>query len=569
MNWRSRDMLKRPEGSIHRGLFKSMGYTDYDLERPLIGIANSWNRIVPGHYNLRQVAEYVCQGILQAGGTPVEFGMMAPCDGVANGNTGMHYILPSRDLIANDIEMMIEAHRLDAVVLIGSCDKIVPGMLMAAARLDVPAIMVVGGNMEGGCEFDNRKSDITSITEALGMLVSGKIDEDTYRKLEDNAGPTCGSCAFLGTANTMCCVAEAMGMCLPGSATIPATYAARLRSAQESGRKIVELFKKGISASAIINGKSLENALRVSTAIGGSTNVALHIPAIGHEADCEITMDLIESICSTTPTLARIYPSGPANVHDFHNAGGVPAVMKELLPMLHGDALTVTGNTVAENVAQAEIHDGSIIRAFDEPWITGGGLAVLKGNLAPHTAITKPSAIVPQMQTFEGNARCFDSEESANSAILNGVIREGEVVVIRYEGPKGGPGMREMYTSMKLLYGRNLALKTALITDGRFSGTNNGCFVGHISPEAAEGGPLAIVKDGDIISIDIPRRSLHLHVSDAEIESRLAGWKRPEPKFKKGYLALYSHLAESADKGAIIKLPRALSVQADSHPASI
>ena len=548
---------------MHRALFKSMGYSDYDLERPLIGIANSWNRIVPGHYNLRQVSDYVKQGVIQGGGTPVEFGMMAPCDGVANGNIGMHYILPSRDLIANDVEMMIEAHRLDAVVLIGSCDKIVPGMLMAAARLDIPAIMVVGGNMEGGCEFDNRKSDMTSITEALGMLTSGKIDEDAYLRLEDGVGPTCGSCAFLGTANTMCCVAEAMGMCLPGSATIPATYAARLRSAQESGRKIVELFTKGISARAIINRKNLENALRVSTAIGGSTNVALHIPAIGSEADCEVTMDLLESICRTTPTLARIYPAGPANVQDFHNAGGVPAVMRELLPILHGDALTVTGKTVAENVNQAEIHDESIIRTYENPWSTGGGLAILKGNLAPRTAITKPAAIVPQMHTFEGRARCFDSEETANRAILDGAVQAGEVVVIRYEGPKGGPGMREMYTSMKYLYGNGLALKTALITDGRFSGTNNGCFVGHISPEAAEGGPLAIVRDGDIITIDIPSRSLHLNVSDTEIRARLAEWKRPEPKFKKGYLALYSHLAESADKGAILRLPRTSSASSD------
>jgi dihydroxy-acid dehydratase len=553
MRWRSKDVLERPEWSMQRALYKSMGYSDYDLERPLIGVANSWNRIVPGHYNLNLVSDYVKQGIRQAGGTPIEFGVIAACDGLAQGHDGMHYILPTRDLIANDIEMMIEAHRLDAVVLLGSCDKIVPGMLMAAARLDIPAIMVVGGPMEGGCEFDQRAADITSVTEGLGMLKASKIDESTYLSLEDCAGPTCGSCSFLGTANTMCCVAEAMGMCLPGSATIPATHAERLRAAQESGRKIVELLRNGITARAIINKKGIENAIRVSTAIGGSTNVALHIPAIGYEADCEVSMDLFEELCRSTPHIAKMNPAAASNVPDFHHAGGVPAVMKEILPILHGDAMTVTGKTVAENVAGAQIHDSGIIRTMANPWSQGGGLAILRGNLAPNTAITKPAAIVPEMQKFVGKARCFDSEEAANQAILDSKVQAGEVVVIRYEGPKGGPGMREMYTAMKLLYGQGLALKTAVVTDGRFSGTNNGCFVGHISPEAAEGGPIAVVKDGDMITVDIPNRSLHLHVSDEEIKARLAKWQRPEPKFRKGYLALYARLAESADKGAIIR----------------
>jgi len=553
MRWRSKDVLKRPEWSMQRALYKSMGYSDYDLERPLIGVANSWNRIVPGHYNLNLVSDYVQQGIRQAGGTPIEFGLIAACDGIAQGHDGMHYILPTRDLIANDIEMMIEAHRLDALVLLGSCDKIVPGMLMAAARLDIPAIMVVGGPMEGGCEFDGRAADITSVTEGLGMLKAGKIDEGAYLALEDCAGPTCGSCSFLGTANTMCCVAEAMGMCLPGSATIPATHADRLRAAQESGRQIVELLGNGITARAIISKKGIENAIRVSTAIGGSTNVALHIPAIGYEADCEVTMDLFEELCRSTPHIARMNPAAAPNVPDFYSAGGVPAVMKEILSILHGDAMTVTGKTVAENVAQAEIRDSNIIKTMANPWSPGGGLAILRGNLAPNTAITKPAAIVPEMQKFAGKARCFDSEEAANQAIMDGKVQAGEVVVIRYEGPKGGPGMREMYTAMKLLYGRGLALKTAVVTDGRFSGTNNGCFVGHISPEAAEGGPIAVVKDGDRITVDIPNRSLHLHVSDEETKARLAEWQRPAPKFRKGYLALYARLAESADKGAIIK----------------
>jgi dihydroxy-acid dehydratase len=530
-----------------------MGYSDYDLAQPLIGIANSWNRIVPGHYNLNLVSEYVKQGIFQAGGTPVEFGVIAACDGVAQGHHGMHYILPTRDLIANDVELMIEAHHLDAVVLLGSCDKIVPGMLMAAARLNVPAIIVVGGPMEGGCEFDERAADTTSLTEGLGMLKAGKIDEETYQKLENCATPTCGSCSFLGTANTMCCVAEAMGMTLPGSATIPATHAARLRSAQASGRRIVELVREEITARMIINQKGIENAIRVSTAIGGSTNVALHIPAVGYEADWEVSMARFEELCRSTPHIAKMNPAAAPNVPDFHDAGGVPAVMKEILPLLHADALTVTGKTVAENLVEVETRNRGIIRSLDDPWREGGGLAILQGNLAPNTAITKPAAIAPAMHTFTGKARCFDSEEAADAAILEGQVRAGEVVVIRYEGPKGGPGMREMYTAMKLLYGRGLALKTAVVTDGRFSGTNNGCFVGHVSPEAAEGGPIALVEDGDTITIDIPNRSLHLDVTEEELQARRSQWQPPEPKIKRGYLALYARLAESADKGAIIR----------------
>jgi dihydroxy-acid dehydratase len=553
MKWRSKEILRQPDWSMHRALYKSMGFSDYDLERPLIGIANSWNRVVPGHYNLDLVSEYVQQGIRQAGGTPVEFGVIAACDGIAQGHEGMHCILPTRDLIAHDIEMMIEAHRLDAVVLLGSCDKIVPGMLMAAARLDLPAILVAGGPMEGGCEFDGRASDTTSITEAMGMLKAGRITLEEYQRLEDCAAPTCGSCSFFGTANTMCCVAEAMGMSLPWSATIPATQAHRLRSAQESGRQVVELFRRGITARQIINRKGLENAIRVSTAVGGSTNVALHLPAIGYEAACDLDMDQFESLCRSTPHIAKMNPAAPLNVPDFHAAGGVPAVMKEILPLLHGDAMTVTGKSAAENVAHARILDGRIIRPASDPWSREGGLAVLRGNLAPNTAITKPAAIAPQMHVFTGRARCFDSEEAANEAILEGRVRAGEVVVIRYEGPKGGPGMREMYTAMKLLYGRGLALKTALVTDGRFSGTNNGCFVGHVSPEAAEGGPIAIVQDGDEVTVDIPNRSLRLHVEEAEIRDRLTRWRRPVPKFRSGYLALYARLAESADKGAIIR----------------
>jgi dihydroxy-acid dehydratase len=554
MRLRSQKILQRPRWSKVRALFKSMGYSDDDLSRPLIGIANSWNRIVPGHYNLRRVAEYVTQGILQSGGTPLEFGVIAACDGIANGHEGMHYLLPSREIIAGSIEIMVQAHRLDGVVLLGSCDKIVPGMLMAAARLDVPSILVVGGPAEGGCEFDGRAADITSIAEGLGMLKAGRIDEDTYNRLEDLVMPTCGSCSFLGTANSMGCVAEALGICLPGTATIPATHADRLRAAQLSGQRIVDLVHSGVSARRIINRMGIENAIRVTAAIGGSTNVALHLPAIGYEAGVAVSMDRFDQLCRSTPQIARINPAAAPNVPDFHRAGGVPAVMREILPLLHGEARTVSGRTVAENLAKIPKGDPAIIRSRENPWRPEGGLAVLRGNLAPDTAITKPAAIAWDMHLFTGKAKCFDSEEAANQAIMEGDIQPGDVVVIRYEGPKGGPGMREMATAMKMLYGRGLALKTAIVTDGRFSGTNNGCFVGHISPEAAAGGPIAAVCDGDIITIDIANRSIRLEVDDDELNARLSRWQRPSRKVTSGYLGLYSRLASSAAEGAVLKL---------------
>jgi dihydroxy-acid dehydratase len=407
--------------------------------------------------------------------------------------------------------------------------------------------------MEGGCEFDGRQADISALTEALGMLKTGKMTEGEYRHLENCAGPGCGSCSFFGTANTMCCLAEALGMSLPGSAAIPTTRADRLRAAQESGRQIVRMIMEGVTARKIINQKSIENTIRLNAAIGGSTNAILHLLAIAYEAEVELNVDRFEELSRATPLIAKIFPAAAENVPDFHSAGGVPAVMKEILPLLHKDALSVNGKTVAANVADAKIMNPKMIKTLAQPWAAEGGLAILRGNLAPNSCITKPAAIRPEIHKFTGKAHCFDSEEAANQAILDRKVVEGEIVVIRYEGPKGGPGMREMYIAMKLLFGQGLALKTALVTDGRFSGTNNGCFVGHISPEAAEGGPLAIVRDGDSITIDIPARKLHLHVSDEEIKARLAKWKRPEPKFRKGYLALYSRLAESADKGAIIR----------------
>ena len=559
MSCRSNDILKKPDWSFNRSVFKSVGYSDDDLSRPVIGIANSWNELVPGHTNLRQVAEHVRKGIHRAGGSVAEFGVIGACDGTAQGHAGMHFILPSRDLIANDIEVMVQAHRLDGIVLLGSCDKIVPGMLMAAARLKIPAIFLPGGPMLGGVEFDGRKSDLTTMSEALGMLKSHKIEETAYDQLEELCGPCCGSCAFYGTANTMCCLAEAMGMSLPGGALVPAVYAERLRLAEDTGKAIVNLIRQQINADQIITMQSLENAIRVLMATGGSTNAILHLSAIAAELDipAETMMEAYQRISESTPQIAKVNPASKYNMEDFYKAGGIPKVMKEIETLLHLDSMTVSGKAINQNLQEYKFKypfDANVICVFNEPFSKGKGVAILRGNLAPDTAVTKPAAIVPHMHTFSGSAKVFDSEELAEEAILSGKVQEGDVVVIRYEGPKGGPGMREMYKAMKYMYGMGLAEKTALITDGRFSGTNNGCFVGHISPEAAEGGPLAIVKDGDKITIDIPNGNLHLHLTDQEINDRLAKWQRPQPKYTKGYLAVYSKLASSADKGAVIKV---------------
>jgi dihydroxy-acid dehydratase len=557
--YRSKKILGKPEWCFNRSVFKSLGYSNDDLDKPIIGIANAWNDLVPGHANLRQVAEWVRKGIYKSGGTVAEFGVIGACDGTAQGNVGMHFILPSRDLIANDIEVMVEAHQLDAIVLLGSCDKIVPGMLMAAARLDIPAIFLPGGPMLGGVVFDNRKSDLTTMSEALGMLKNQAISEETYEGLEDLCGPTCGSCAFLGTANTMCCLAEALGMSLPGSALIPAVYADRLRIAEETGKAIVNLAKSEVKAKDIITLESLRNAVRVLMAIGGSTNAILHLTAVAAEIGiaAQEMMNVYDCCSETTPQVAKVNPASKYDMEDFYKAGGIPQVMQEIKSLLHLECRTVTGATTGENLAEFRGKfpvNREVIKTMSEPFNALKGLAILKGNLAPDTAVTKPAAIDPSMWKFTGLARVFDSEEQAEAAILAGKIKEGDVVVIRYEGPKGGPGMREMYKAMKYIYGMGLAKKTALITDGRFSGTNNGCFVGHISPEAAEGGPLAIVADGDTITIDIPGKVLQLHVSEKEIASRLKTWKRPAPKFTKGYLGLYTKLASSAASGAILRM---------------
>jgi dihydroxy-acid dehydratase len=554
---KSTESLCGLENADIRNILKAMGYSDDDLttKRPAIGIANSWNTLIPGHFNLNQISEQVKKGIHRAGGTVYEFGVIGLCDGIVKEN--FNYVLPSREVICDSVEIMAGANPLDGIVLLASCDKIVPGMLMAVTRLDIPAILVNSGPMLGGIPFGGRKSDATSASEALGMYKTGKISLEEYRTVEDLSCPTCGSCSFMGTANTMCCLAEALGMSLTDGAAIPAVYADRLRLAEQSGEAICHLVKQGITARDIINKKSLENAVKVCLTIGGSTNAVLHLTALAYEAEADINiMDAFDEFSKNTPTIAKVYPAARWDMEDFWRAGGIPRVMDRLQSLLNMDVMTCTGKTMKENIDGYQYRfpeNNEIIKTIDEPFDVSGGLAVLRGNLAPNTGISKPAAIDPSVRQFTGTAVVFDSEEEANQAILDGKIKEGNVVVIRYEGPKGGPGMVEMYRALKYLYGMGLHTSTALVTDGRFSGTNNGCFVGHISPEASEGGPIAIVENGDKISIDVINGTIHLHVSDGEIERRLKNWQEPEPKVKKGYLSLYSRLASSADEGAIIK----------------
>ncbi|MDD2351768.1 MAG: dihydroxy-acid dehydratase, partial [Synergistaceae bacterium] len=458
-----------------------------------------------------------------------------------------------------DIEAMAEAHRLDGIVMLGSCDKIVPGMLMAAARLGIPAILLVGGPMAGGVSFDGRKSDSTSVSEAVGMLSAGRITKETLSMLEDNAAPSCGSCSYYGTANSMGCAAEAMGMSLPGSSLIPATSAARSRAAEETGKKIVELVRQNITAHDIITKDSLENTAKIMVATGGSTNCFIHLSAIGNEIGIApgTMIDIYDRASQNIPSIAMVNPASEYDMEDFYRAGGIPQVMKELENEIDLSCMTVSGKSLGENLEDRSSPfgvDRRVIRTKEDPFCKSGGLAVMRGNLAPGTGITKPIAMDPSMYHFSGPARVFDCEEDANRAILDGNIKEGDVLVIRYEGPKGGPGMREMYFAMKLLYGRGLAKKTAIITDGRFSGTNNGCFVGHISPEAAEGGPIAAVADGDIITIDVEKKKLDVDLSPEELEARLKDWKRPPQKELKGILGIYAKLAASAAEGGMMKV---------------
>lgn len=542
-----------------RSLYKSMGYTDDELNgKPVIGIANSWNTVVPGQFNLNQISDFVKKGIYAGGGMAVEFGVIGCCDGIANGHEGMKYILPSREIICNSVEIMIQAHRLDGIVLLASCDKIIPGMLMAAARLNIPAIVVNGGPMLGGVEFDGRKTDATSVDEAIGMLAAGKISEKTVLELENLACPSCGSCAFYGTANTMGCITEALGMSLTGSALIPATYADRLRVSYYSGKQICELVYKGIKPLDIITEDAIRNGIKVTMATCGSTNAVLHLSAIAYEAGLKMNvLDEFEQWNKVTPQIAKVNPSSKWDMEDFFKAGGIPRVMKNLGELVHGSVMSITGKTMKENLDSYSFHyaeNNDLIKKMDEPFSSTGGVSVLRGNLAPRTAVSKPGAFDKSLHHFEGSAKVYDSEEEANDAILAGKVQPGDVVVIRYEGPKGGPGMREMYKALKYLYGMGLNTSTAVITDGRFSGTNNGCFVGHISPEAAEGGPIAIIENGDKITIDVSKGILQVDISQEEIDRRLTAWKRPENKTSNGYLNLYSRVASSADLGAVIHI---------------
>ena len=543
----------------NKTLWKAAGLSDDDLDRPIIGIANSFNEMVPGHTNLRRVAEQVKNGVYRGGGTPVEFGVIACCDGVATGHIGNNYVLPSRDNIADSIEIQARAHKLDGLVLLGSCDKIVPGMLMAAARLDIPCIFVAGGCTPGGAPFAHKtKSDSTTITEALGLWQTGKCTKEDIQNLITVSCPTCGSCQFMGTANTMCCQAEALGLSLTGSALIPAPYNERYRDALRSGEKIVELVKRGITSRKIMTKEALINSIKVLMAVGGSTNAVIHTCAIAYELGfpAEEIMEAFDRISDEIPHIAKVSPaSNTYDCEDLYKAGGIPEVMKVIRDHLDLSVMTVTGRTMGENIdsyVNMYAPNPEIIRPLDNPHSTLGGLAIMRGNLAPDSGVAKPAAIAEEARNFTGTAICFDSEEDCTEAVRNQKIKPGHVVVIRYEGPKGGPGMREMYQPLKMLYGQGLNKTTALITEGRFSGTNNGCFVGHISPEAAAGGPIALVEDGDQITINVYTKELTLHVSDEELARRKENWHY-EPKKLTGYLARYAKLAKSADQGGVLE----------------
>ncbi|PKL25970.1 MAG: dihydroxy-acid dehydratase [Firmicutes bacterium HGW-Firmicutes-15] len=553
---RSQEILSKPTWSVIRSLYKSMGMTDHDIDLPMIGIANAYSDLVPGHKHFRNLCEQVKYGILQNGGYPLEFGVIGACDGIANGHVGMKYMLPSREIIADSIECMVEGNHLDGLVLIGGCDKIVPGMLMAAARLEIPVAMVTGGPMLSGVCFDGRKSDNSSVAEAYSMLERKLIDERVYYELEDQSCPGVGSCSFLGTANSMACFTEALGMSLPGSALVPAVHAHRYRIAHDTGKAVMEMVRNTIHAKQIITKQSLENAFRLNLAIGGSTNLVLHTLAIAHAGSIPFTIHDIDRLSQETPILAKMYPASDRNIYDFDAAGGVPAVMNHLLPILHGEALTITGNSIEKIYRDIDGSiDSSVIRNLEKPYASMGGTAVLWGNLAPESAVTKPAAIDETMMRFYGPAKVFDSEEEANEAVLKNQIDPGTVLVIRYEGPKGGPGMREMARTMKLLVGAGLGKSVAVITDGRFSGSNNGCFVGHISPEASEGGPIAFVRDGDIIEIDIPSRRITFVVSQEDLDIRKRDWRSPKLDTSSPVLRKFASFASSASEGAIFRYP--------------
>ncbi len=542
------------ERAPNRSLLYALGYTDEELRRPLIGVVSSHNEIVPGHMNLDKIAEAVKAGVRAAGGTPVMFPAIAVCDGIAMGHVGMKYSLVTRDLIADSTEAMAIAHQFDGLVMIPNCDKNVPGLLMAAARLNIPAIFCSGGPMLAGHLQDGRRTCLSHMFEAVGAYHAGKLDEEGVRDYEENACPSCGSCSGMYTANSMNCLTEAIGMALPGNGTVPAPYSARLRLAKRTGMQIMELVKRNLRPRDIMTPAAFHNAETVDMALGCSTNTMLHLPAIAHEAGVEIDLDAANAISAHTPNLCHLAPAGDTFMEDLDRAGGVFAVMKELTKagLLDTSVMTCTGKTMAENLAGVENRNPEIIRPIDNPYSRSGGIAVLKGNLAADGCVVKQSAVAAEMMVHEGPARVFDSEEEAIAAIFGKQINPGDVVVIRYEGPKGGPGMREMLNPTSAIVGMGLGESVALITDGRFSGATRGAAIGHVSPEAAAGGTIALVEEGDTIAIDIPNCKIELKVSDEELAQRRAKWVCPEPKVKTGYLARYAKLVSSADKGAIL-----------------
>ena len=553
---RSDTVTKGKQQAPHRSLMNALGMTKEEMERPLVGIVSSYNEIVPGHMNLDKIVNAVKQGVAMAGGTPIVFPAIAVCDGIAMGHIGMKYSLVTRDLIADSTEAMALAHQFDALVMVPNCDKNVPGLLMAAARINIPTIFVSGGPMLAG-RVGGEKRSLSSIFEAVGANAAGTLSDERLLEFENKVCPTCGSCSGMYTANSMNCLTEVLGMGLRGNGTIPAVYSERIRLAKHAGMKVMELWEKNICPRDIMTEKAVLNALTVDMALGCSTNSMLHLPAIAHEIGMDFEIDFANGISERTPNLCHLAPAGPTHMEDLNEAGGVYAVMNELnkLGLLHTDCMTVTGKTVGENIKDAVNLNPEVIRPVENPYSKTGGLAVLKGNLAPDGSVVKRSAVVPEMQVHEGPARVFDCEEDAIEAIKGGKIVAGDVVVIRYEGPKGGPGMREMLNPTSAIAGMGLGSSVALITDGRFSGASRGASIGHVSPEAAVGGPIALVEEGDIIRINIPEYRLELDVSEEELARRKEQWKPRSPKVKTGYLARYAALVTSGNRGAVLQVP--------------
>jgi dihydroxy-acid dehydratase len=554
---KSDNVKKGMQQAPHRSLFNALGFTKEEMDKPLVGIVSSYNEIVPGHMNLDKIVNAVKMGVAEAGGVPVVFPAIAVCDGIAMGHIGMKYSLVTRDLICDSTECMALAHQFDALVMVPNCDKNVPGLLMAAARVNVPTVFVSGGPMLAG-HVKGKKRSLSSMFEAVGSYAAGTMSEEDVCEYEEKVCPTCGSCSGMYTANSMNCLTEALGMGLQGNGTIPAVYSERIRLAKHAGMAVMEMYKKDIRPRDIMTKEAILNALTVDMALGCSTNSMLHLPAIAHEVGFDFDISFANEISEKTPNLCHLAPAGPTYMEDLNEAGGVYAVMNELseLGLLHLDCMTVTGKTVGENIKGVENKDTSVIRPLDNPYSKTGGLAVLKGNLAPDGGVVKRSAVAEEMMVHEGPARVFDCEEDAIAAIKGGKIVAGDVVVIRYEGPKGGPGMREMLNPTSAIAGMGLGSSVALITDGRFSGASRGASIGHVSPEAAVGGPIALIEEGDIIAIDIPNMKLDVKVSEEELEARRAKWQPREPKVTSGYLARYASMVTSGNRGAVLEIPR-------------